>query len=513
MAQLLPLQKYEAKDYNGLVTSNHFYTLYQQEPQLISNVIKEIYKTNLQGKLREFVERFPVKEVEQENGFYNWMLQGQHDKNIPLIDAEDLAGNSISAGTFPASVGANGAQFYLIFDESIFSPDDVLKGETDEYHLLVKDMVELGSLYRYKVELVTDNYELAMPDDELAVGTRFAKFYSLAPSTLSYRGTEPYFTSPWRMENRPCTMRMQYSVPGNMINKGKNEPLSFGFTYKGQTEQVWINYQDMVAMHQSDEMMARMELYGKKNWTSDHKYLNKDENTKYTIESGSGFFEQIAPSNVHYYNTYDIDWHMEILLDMGVGKIERGKRTVHIVTGEFGAMEISKQIESKSNKNVTIVSDKYLTRNTKAGNIGGMNTKGYMEPQYNEYEWYNGIHEYEWYNGIRLIVEIMDFFDDDVYFPQRDPEGKGIVESHRMVALDYGGDAGIYRIKPKGVPNGGDNWNYIAGMRDPFSAGGKKGSSGTIASPIDGYEVHRQLWGGIMIEDPTKIVDLRKQVD
>ena len=79
MAQLLPLQRYEAIDYNGLVTDNHFHALYQQKPELISSVIREIYKTNLAGKLREFVDRFPTKEVEQENGFYNWMLQGQID--------------------------------------------------------------------------------------------------------------------------------------------------------------------------------------------------------------------------------------------------------------------------------------------------------------------------------------------------------------------------------------------------------------------------------------------------
>ena len=67
MSQLLPLQKYAAVDYNGLVTDNHFHALYQQKPELISDTIKSIYKTNLQGKLREFVDRFPVKEVEQEN--------------------------------------------------------------------------------------------------------------------------------------------------------------------------------------------------------------------------------------------------------------------------------------------------------------------------------------------------------------------------------------------------------------------------------------------------------------
>ena len=497
MAQLLPLQRYEAVDYNGLVTDNHFYTLYQQQPELISKVIREIYKVNLQGKLREFVNRFPVKEVEQENGFYNWMLQGQHDKNLPLVDAETIDGASVSQGNFPPLIGRNGQRFYLIFDEPLFEETNVLKGETEAYHFLVKKAMDAGSRYKVEVELLTDNETAQVPVEEFAIGNRFAKHYSLAPSTLSYQGAKPYFTSPWRMENRPSTMRMEYEVAGNTINKGKNEPLEFGFKYKGEEEKVWINYQDMVAHHQCEEMFARMQMYGKRNWTSDHKYLNKDDKTKYAIESGEGFFGQIAPSNVHYYNTYDLDWHLELLLDMGVGRIERGRRTIHLLTGEFGAIEISKQIQQKSSSQVTIVSDKFLTGNSNPGNLGGKNTKSAMEPQFNIYEWYN---------GVVIKVEIVDFFDDDVYFPQRHPDGKGLVESHRILALDYGDNAGIYRIKPKGVPD--YNWAYIAGMRDPFTPAGK-GQPKMVASRVDGYEVHFQKWGGMMIEDPTKVVDLR----
>lgn len=504
MAQLLPLQKYEAKDYNGLVTDNHFYSLYQQEPELISTVIKTIYKTNLQGKLREFVNRFPVKEVEQENGFYNWMLQGQQEKNLPLVDAETIDGRTVSGGTFPANIGANGQRFYMIFDEPLFEETNVLKGETDDYHFLVKKAMDAGSRYKVEVELVTDNVNLTVPVEELAINKRFSKFYGLVSSTLSYQGGKPSFSSPWRMENRMSTMRMQYEVAGNTINKGKNEPLKFGFKTKdGQEVAAWINYQDMVADHQGQEMFARMLLYGKKNWTSDHQYLNKDDKTKYAIESGSGFFEQIAPSNVHYYNSYDLDWHLEMLLDMGVGKIERGSRTIHLLTGEWGAIEISKQIQAKrGTQNITIIQDRFLDSNSNPRNIGGMNTKATMEPQWNEYQWYN---------GIRLIVEIMEFFDDDVFFPQKHPNGRGIAESHRILALDYGGEAGIYRVKPKGVPD--SNWGYINGMRDPFSPAGKGASPKQMASPIDGYEVHRQLWGGMMVEDPTKIVDLRLLVD
>ena len=497
MSQLLPLQKYEAIDYNGLVTDNHFHALYMQKPELISKVIKSIYKTNLQGKLREFVDRFPVKEVEQENGFYNWMLQGQHDKNLALVDAETIDGATISAGSFPANVGANGQRFYLVFDEPLFEETNVIRGESDSYHFLVKKALDAGSRYKVEVELFTDDENLTVPSDEIAIGMRFSKFYDAVPSTLSYQGAKPYFTSPWRMENRPSQLRMEYQVAGNTINKGKNEPLEFAFKYNDQTENMWINYQDMVAHHQCEEMFARMCLYGKKNWTSDHKYLNKDDKTKYAIESGAGFFDQVAPSNRHYINTYDLDWHLEMLLDMGVGKLDRGRRVIHILTGEFGAIEISKQIAAKTAAQVTIVSDNFLTGKSNPGNLGGSNTKSSMEPQYNVYQWYN---------GVELRIEILDFFDDDVYFTQRHPEGLGGVESHRMLALDYGEDAGIFRVKPKGVPD--YNWNYIAGMRDPFSAAGK-GAPKSVASPIDGYEVHFMKWGGMMIEDPTKVVDVQ----
>jgi hypothetical protein len=40
MAKLLPLQKYEAMDYNGLVTDNHFHALYMQKRCCKDNMTK-----------------------------------------------------------------------------------------------------------------------------------------------------------------------------------------------------------------------------------------------------------------------------------------------------------------------------------------------------------------------------------------------------------------------------------------------------------------------------------------
>ncbi len=490
MAQLLPLQKHAAVDYRGLVTDNHIQALYMQKPQLISNVINEIYRVNLGNAMKEFINKFPVKEVEQENGFYTWMLQGQHEKNFSLIRAEDTGGTEISTG----NVGGSRERFYLIFDTDFADVNDVLLGEVEDYHYIIMAKESEGSEYKFLVELVTDDINLSVPAEELAGGLRFSKDYNLQPSTLSSRGTKPSFTSPFSMQNRMSMMRMEYEVPGNMINKGSNEPLEFGFKMDGKVEKVWINYQDMVADYQFDQQFARMQLYGKKNWTAANQYLNKDENSKFNIESGSGFFEQIAPGNIHYYNTYDIDWHVEMLVDMGVGKLERGKRAITIGTGEFGAIEIHKQIQSKSSWS-TVQNNINILRKTSAGNLGSENTFAFG----------GQFAEYEYVNGVKLRVEIIPFFDDDIRFKTRHPEGKGLVESHRMIAFDYGGEAGIYRTKPK---NADEIWRYIPGLRDPYSPGGR-GASGMTASKVDGYTIMKANWGGMMIEDPTKIVDLR----
>lgn len=502
MSQLLELQMYEAQDFNGLVTDNHFYTLHQKQPQLIDKVIRNIYSTNLKGKLREFVNRFPVKEVAQENGFYQWMLKGQDEKNLAIEDAETMDGRSISQGNFPAVIGAHRQRFYLIFKEGLFERTNVLKGETDDFHYLVKQEDHEGSLFKYEVELLNSNPNIAVPVQELMRGIRFSKFYGATPSTLSYEGAKPTFTSPWKMENRLSQMRMQYEVPGNMIDMGKNEPLEFGFVGPdGKQSSVWINHQDMVAHHQCEEMFARMQMYGKRNWGNDHKYLNFDDKTKFEIGAGSGFFEQIAPSNRHFYNTYNLDWHMDLIMDMSIGKLGRDKRHVHIMTGEWGAREIHKQIEAKASSRWTIINHGFASKSTGSGNLGTKNTLGYGY-QFNEYEYLN---------GIRITVEILDFLDDDIHFPKKHPDGLGTIESHRMITMGFGGEAGVYRTKKKGMED--LIWRYMPGMRDPFSHGGKVNSMNSIAvSPSDGYEVLFMKSGGLMVEDPTKIIDMQLNV-
>jgi len=499
MAGSLNLQKYQQLDYRGLITDQHLHSLYMQKPELISNAIKQLYETNLSMSYMNFVEKFPVETVDQENGFYEWMLQGQHERNYVLMDTEDSSGNLQSDGSLTGNVGKNQAQFYVHFSEDFADVHDVLLGEQEYVKLLIHSKEPgNGGGTKYRVEMLTDDVTNSIPvDDELFRGAKFSKDYNIQNSTLSYTGSRPSFSSPFRMQNRLSMLRMEYEVPGNMIEKGKNEPLEFNFAFPdGSQEKSWINYQDMMAKIQCDNMFARMLLYGQKNWGDDKKYLNRDEKTNFSIEAGEGLFNQIAPGSIHYYNSYDLDWHMELLLDMGVGKLERGKRTITIGTGEFGAYEIHKQIQAKASAWTILQMDPGFLRKTGAGNTGSANTFGFGG------QW----NEYEYVNGVRLKVEIIPFFDDDVRFKTRHPDGnRGLVESHRMIAFDYGGESGIKRVVPK---SGDEAWGYIPGLRNPFSPGGK-GKLQTIASEVDGYKVVMAKWGGIKVEDPTKIVDLR----
>jgi hypothetical protein len=498
MAGSLNLQKYQQLDYRGLITDEHLHSLYMQKPQLISNAIKQLYETDLSMSYMNFVEKFPVETVEQENGFYEWMLQGQHERNYALTDAEDSAGNLSSDGSLSGTVGSNRAQFYLHFAEDFADIHDVLLGEQEFVKVLVQDKEPAGNGIKYRVEMLTDDVSNSIPvSEELFRGAKFSKDYNLTNSTLSHGGSRPSFSSPFRMQNRLSSLRMKYEVPGNMIEKGKNEPLEFNFMFPdGTQEKTWINYQDMMAKIQCDNMFARMLLYGQKNWGDDKQYLNVDEKTNFSIEAGEGLFNQIAPGSIHYYNSYDLDWHMEMLLDMGVGKIERGNRTITIGTGEFGAREIHSAIEAKGLNQTIIQQDPGIFRKGAPGNLGSANTFAYGG------QW----SEYQYVNGVRLKVEIIPFFDDDIRFKTRHPDGnRGLAESHRMIAFDYGGESGIKRVVPK---SGSEAWGYIPGLRDPWSAGGK-GKMKAIASEVDGYTVVMQKWGGIKVEDPTKIVDLR----
>jgi hypothetical protein len=489
------LQQYAAKDYNGLVSKNNIGALYQKDPVLVTNMIHQIYRTNLGTAMFDFYNQFPVIEG-PEGEFYYWDLIGQHTKNVPLI-SWDVDG----AGAQTAEPCVAGTSIFMEFGEPYFEPGNVLKGDDEEYQLLVLAQSQKGSNFVYEVQLITSDPTAFVDTDKLIAGSRWAKFTNYQPNTLSYRGQKPNFTSPFRMKNIMSTMRMEYEVPGNMIAEGKNFPLRFGFPdpkNPSKSIPVWINYLDLVAKSQFDLSKVTAALYGRHNFTENDIFYNKDRNNGFPIEIGAGMFEQISPSNQLSYSDFDLDLLSEAVMDLSIGRIEMGNRVVTLCTGEYGIRDFGKAVQSKVNADSTVSRTMEYIEKAKTSLSGIKNPLGYGYQYVNYYA----------YNGIMFELMYCPIFDDRTLFPELHPKG-GTTESRRFVAMDIGGEAGVKRVTPRGFT---EVFRYFPGMRDPFSVGGKASNPTMAVSKVDGYEIHGMWQGGLMVTDPTKMLDMKCNV-
>jgi len=486
----LNLQKYAAKNFTGLITLPHLGQTFMTRPEKYNKAIRAIYRLDMVEDYVSFIEQFPIHNVGHEDSFFEWDIETQRYRNIPLKDAY------VEGGGLPAQVGAFRQQVFAVFTEEFFHENDVIVGENpNDYAWLVKGMEIDGSDFVYRLELVNSDLNISAPTaSEFFVGSLWSKDYNLQPTTLSDKGTRPYFSSPAKLRNTTSLLRMEYMVAGNMIGVGKNLPLEIPFMdNNGKKHTVWTNYYDMVAEEEFRQQFARMMIYGKANWNEKDLILNKDDKTKWAIKSGAGLFDQIAPGNVHPYSQFDLDAMVEIAIDMGVGRLEGNMRYLEFDTGEYGLIQASKAIEAKA---TTFTPNFYQNRIYSAGapkNSGVEMPLGYG----------GQFTEYKSFNGVQLKFNIRRFMDDRVRFKKSHPSGKGSTESYRYLAINYGGDSGIKRIAVDNFP---ETVAYIKGLRDPFTPGGA-GKLKDVTSKIDGYEFIRAKAGGLIVEDPFRIVD------
>jgi len=479
-----PLQKYEPKDWSGLTTENHLGALFAQEPQFISKVIEQIYKVNLGGDdIVSFLDQFPTEYVQDDVPF-KWMLQGADEKNIALVAAySDVSGTALMA-----KPGYGLGTFVMVFPEKLFYATDVIVGEKPDLYKLrvVKDPEPYdGSNWACTVQLVTGNDLLSVPADELAAGTRWSKEYSLVEQTLSKRGGNVSHTSPFMMENNLSMIRKQYEVPGNMIRKGENKPLAFSFVgVDDKMETRWIKKLDWDFLTQFRRERARLLLYGNSNRKDDGSFGNTGE-SGYEIRAGHGLYEQIAPSNIFYYNKFDIDWLSEIAIGLSVGKLPEDSRRFVLSTGEYGMFQFHNAVEAKAS---TWSPNFSQDRISIAGNK--MTYKG----QFLEYRTVNGI-------TFELMHDPMK--DSPIRNKVYHPDG-GLLSSCEYDLLDFGtagGDANIKKVLLEGEE---EIFKYIPGMRDPYSPYNNLTQPGMTSSSVDGYEVHKMFIGGLRIKNPMR---------
>lgn len=487
MSQLstsFPTLRVEGKDWSGLTTSNHIGAIFGDKPEVLNDFVSRLQYLDLGEDLLSFVEKFPTKYLSDDKE-YEWMLQGAEDKNIQLISATDLSGSAFTGTDQP---GKGGARFLMTFGEKYFYKQHVIVGnKPDYYHVLLRSEGEqIGANFRYEAELVTDNPNLFIPISELAAGTRWSVDYSLSEQILSKDGSDISFTSPFRMSNRMSMIRKKHLIPGEMINKKENDPAIFGLHGKdNKTFTTWLNKLDWQFLRAFRREKAKLLMFGKSNRRTDGSYGNIGD-SGYEIKAGMGLRDQISPSNTYYYNYFDIEQLVDYALSLSVGKLPEDSRRFVIATGEHGLKVISRAIEQYAGANAL---EYNRMEGLGAGSMGSFHRTQFVKLAD--------------INGLRFEFIHMPAYDDEVRNKIYHPDG-GLAESHRMTIMDFGsakGQPNIQLVRANGYE---EVFKYLPGLRDPYTPGGK-GSPSVMATTVDGYEIHKADWCGIMVRNPMRM--------
>ena len=487
MERISKLQITDPKYWGNLTRESHLGWLGMHEPQFISKVINRVYEVNYGAdNIYSFMQQFPVEYLDEE-GPYRWMLHGADEKNIPLLGAS-LDGTFASLVDATSRAGLGGSEFYMFFPERLWEATTIIVGEDpDAFSLRVQaDPIHMEGGWRYKVVLWTGDDQAFVNHRDIAPGTRWSADFGLVEHELSKRGNSVTHAAPFMMENVTSVIRKNYDVPGNMITKGKNHPLSFAFIdQNGKMQTRWIDKLGWDFMTQFRHDIARLLIYGKSNRAEDGQYKHRGESGN-TIRAGFGLIEQMDGGNLMFYNHLDLNSLTDFAMQMSVGKLKEDSRKFVLSTGEYGLYEFHKAASDKASGIRYLESDHHFKKAD--GSI--VLDEGQIA-------------KYVSVNGIEFNVVLDPMKDDPVRNKILHPQG-GLVSSRIYDIWDVGTSNGQSNIQRVAVKDNEELFKYIPGMRDPFTPYNKPTTPQMTASSVDGYTVLKQYIGGMKLMNPKK---------
>jgi hypothetical protein len=452
---------------------------------MASKLMTRIHQTNFGLDLDTYLDQFSPLYLDTDDDF-EWDLIGTAKKNVPLVEAR-IDGTAITA---TSQCGLNFAEFELVFGENWFSDENVIVGEKNEvYSMQIVDEPRMeGTNWVYRVVLLTGDSTDFVPYEELTAGKRFSKDWSLVEQTLSKKGGLVNFTSPFKMRNAFSMIRMQHTVPGNMIDR------PFATAWKdesGNVHKTWTQYEDYQFDAQFRMEKSRLLMYARANKASDGTYKNYGK-SGFIKKQGAGIRQQMEASNTSSYATFDIDYLTDILLDLSEGKLPSDKREFVIRTGERGAVQFHKALEDHAQLFQPLRNESRMY--SASGAVGAKMPLGYG----------GQFVEYMGPQGIKVTLSIDSLYDDRERNKVYHPDG-GVAESYRYDIMDVGTSDGEPNIRKVYVKGNEDGMGYEPGLRHPFSRGGERN---IMAHSTDGYTMHRWAICGAMVKDPSRTATL-----
>ena len=487
----LLLQEFQPKEWGGLTTKNHLGAAYMIEPQKASDFVTMIYQANLGYEdLDTFLNRFPTQYFDTDDEYY-WYVMAGGEKNIPLIQAYVGTIDNLTALTAAHEAGKAFGTFWLEFPESYFYDVNIIFGHKEEYQIQIQnDAIAYNNGFLYECKLVTGDPELFIPFEELQPNKRFSKQYSGVESTLSKKGGKINYMSPFRMKNYFTRLRLEDTVPGNMIRRPLG--VSFKDPKTMKSFNAWMEYRDWRFETEFRVEKNNALYYANLNRAADGTFPNKGK-SGYEYEQGAGLLQQIESSNVAYYPTenFSIRWLTQRMLDLSINKLPQDRRFFRIRTGERGMVQFSESLEEYSTLYTPLMVQQRVTSYGSTSLEYSGQFLRFKGPQ-----------------GIIVEVEHDPMKDNVIHNKDMHPNG-GPVKSYHYDILDvgtYNGEANIVKVAQRGYE---DIRGYEPGLRNPFSLSGKPN---IMSTSTDGYTQHRMWIGGSMVKDPTRCMTIKPQI-
>lgn len=123
-------QKQTFSHWKGLTKQNHLGSIFQLQPQKATSLMVQLLAWYRGKTLDTFLSQFPTKTFDSDDE-YTWDIIGSAMRNIPLVEARNVDGNSDLGEN---NVGVNGEPFYLVFAEDWFADGEVIVGELNEIY-------------------------------------------------------------------------------------------------------------------------------------------------------------------------------------------------------------------------------------------------------------------------------------------------------------------------------------------------------------------------------------------
>ena len=482
--------------WNGVMKENSLAAMGLLAPQKLSSFMVQLLAFKNGKTLDTFLSQFPTLELENDQEI-TWDVIGSDRRNVALVRALDENKTPITAEG--ANVGANGAPFYLEFNEAYFFLGEVIFGELNELYQIriIAEPVESGSNYLYKVQTYGHNNG-GIPRERLQTGERFSTEYAPVSREFS-RGVGGINGSlPTSMRNEWTTIRIKHKVPGNRLDQKLAvgvpviQKTESGYTHT--TVNKWIHLEDLKLEEKFQMYKNNAMMFGTSTRLNDGTYNNYDFGGA-VIKAGSGLREQMEAGNVIYYNHFSIKLLVDALGSISAGKLGFNNRMFILKTGEAGAIQFHEEVLKDGSGWQQIVLDNSSV-NAVAKTTSQMHTNALKAGfQFTEFLAPNGIH---------IKVEVDDIYDDPVKNKIKMPGSTYVAESYRYDIFDIGNveEPNIQKIRIKGRP---ETRSYIPGIRNPFTG---QYSVDYASTDEDSTEVHKMDTFGVIIKDPTRVMSL-----